>query len=49
MGLKSGDKSRYFRMRKKRNLRRVEMRAFRKELTEKAASAKPAQEGSAGS
>lgn len=48
MGLKTGDKSMYFRKRKKRNLRRVEMRAFRKELLEKAAGAKPAQGGSAG-
>ncbi|MBI4516818.1 MAG: hypothetical protein HY699_13485 [Deltaproteobacteria bacterium] len=32
MGLKSGDKAHYYRRRRKRNLRRVRMRALRAEL-----------------
>jgi orotate phosphoribosyltransferase len=41
MGLKSGDKSRYFRKRRKKLARREEMRALRKELAEKLAKAEP--------
>ena len=36
MGLKTGDKGRYHRKRRKKIARRVEMRALRKELSEKA-------------
>ncbi len=38
MGLKSGDKARYYRERRKRNLRRVRMRALRKSIDEKRAA-----------
>jgi len=36
MGLKTGDKSRYHRKRRKKIARRVEMRALRKAVSEKA-------------
>jgi hypothetical protein len=35
MGLKSGNKARYYRERKKRNLRRMRIRALRESLNEK--------------
>jgi len=35
MGLKSGNKARYYRERKKRNLRRMRIRALRESLDEK--------------
>lgn len=40
MGLKAGDKGRYHKKRRAKLARRVDMRALRKELTEKAAQAK---------
>jgi len=39
MGVKSGDKGRHYRQRRKRNVKRVEMRALRKALEEKKAAA----------
>jgi hypothetical protein len=39
MGVKSGDKGRHYRKQRKRNVKRVEMRAFRKSLEEKKAAA----------
>ena len=41
MGLKSGDKAKYYRERRKRNVRRAAMRALRAALKSKAAE-KPA-------
>jgi hypothetical protein len=41
MGLKNGNKGKYYRERRKRNARRAEMRAYRVELLQKKASAPP--------
>ena len=46
MGLKSGDKGRYYRERRKRNTRRAEMRAYRAKLL--AAKAAAPQKAGAG-
>jgi hypothetical protein len=46
MGLKSGDKSRYHRKRRRKLARRVEMRALRKETVEKAPQKKEAEAAS---
>jgi hypothetical protein len=39
MGLKTGDKARYFRERRKKHRRRARARVLRKELTEKTTEA----------
>ncbi len=44
MGVKTGDKSRHRRQRRKKLARRVEMRALRKELGEKAPAKEPPSE-----
>jgi hypothetical protein len=44
MGVKTGDKSRHRRQRRKKLARRVEMRALRKELAEKAQKKEPPSE-----
>jgi hypothetical protein len=44
MGVKTGDKSRYHRRRRKKLARRVEMRALRKEVAEKAPKKEPPSE-----
>jgi hypothetical protein len=44
MGVKTGDKGRHRRQRQKKLARRVEMRALRKELAEKAPKKEPPSE-----